>query len=119
MTAKFSVYVTRDISEHDTFEQAFKAFFEEIDKMLTRGALSVQHLETACWIEGRFEAGGEKLKCPVYFYDARDFAYDHFVLISKDGKAVIADPLTAVPVEDVILLFAKSGLEQLVNMSKL
>ncbi len=119
MKAKFKVYVTRDISEHEKFEDALKAFFEQIFKMIDEGVMAYQHLETACWIEGTFEIQGETFKAPLYFYDARDFAHDNNILEQKDGKTVIADPLPTIPIEVTSLLFAKLIPEQLRQLMKL
>jgi len=117
MRVKFVVCVGNDIPpEHPTFEAAFVAFFNEVKAMIKRG-MSLQVLETACWIEGIFESevNGKITKAPLYFYDARDFAHEVGLLVeSSDGQAVIADPLPSVPLEKVIDVYTEAGLQELV-----
>lgn len=121
MKVKFVVCAGNDIPpEHPTFEAAFVAFFNEVKAMVMRGT-SWQVLETACWIEGIFESEvtGEICRAPLYFYDARDFAYDVGILAASDGKAVIADPLPSVPLEKVANVYTEAGLQELVAIVNL
>ena len=112
MKTKFKVFVTKDISEYPTFEEAFKAFFNEVRAMVTQGT-SWQALETMCWIEGVFEVEGKTLRSPLYFYDARDFAIDAGLLVRIDDKASIAEPMPTIPLHRVLTTFVRSGLIEL------
>lgn len=119
MTTKFKVYVTRDISEHDTFEEAFKAFFEEVIKMIDAGTMTVHYLETVCWIEGTFQIKDETFKVALHFYGARDFAHNNDLLELKDGKITVVDPMPTIPVEVTSLLFANLGPKELKKLMEL
>ena len=115
MKAAFKVFVGKDLPpEHPTFEAAFAVFFTQM-LALIRGGTSLQMVETGCWIEGIFELapGGKTLSAPLYFYDARDFAYDLGLLVSEGGKPVLADPAPSVDPSAVASRFADSGLAEL------
>ena len=112
MKTLFRVFVTKDISEHPTFEEAFKTFFEEMRALSVQGT-SWQVIETMCWIEGVFEVNGKTLRSPLYFPDARDFAIDVGLLVHIDGKASIAEPRPTVPLDEIFIAFIKSGLTEL------
>ncbi|MBI2064899.1 MAG: hypothetical protein HYT62_02500 [Candidatus Yanofskybacteria bacterium] len=114
----FKVFVTKDISEHPTFEEAFRAFFNEVRTMVAQGT-SWQVLETMCWIEGVFEAEGKTLRSPLYFYDARDFAIDAGLLVHVNDKASIAEPTPTIPLHEVLTTFIRSGLTELRELREL
>lgn len=63
---------------HETFEEAFREFFSEIEKLLAEGT-SFQTLETACYIEHVSE------QTAMGFYDCRDLAY-RIGLMYGEGK---------------------------------
>ena len=116
MKTTFKVFVTKDISEHPTFEEAFAAFKKALIEMIHQG-MSWQALETFCWIEGIFESEytGVTSRFPLYFYAARDFAHEVGLLVElPDGQAIIADPLPSVPLEKVIDVYTEAGLQELV-----
>lgn len=56
-------------SQHPSFEDAFKALYDKTMAALNGDGLSYLALETTVWIV----SPGEQ---PLYFYDARDRAYD-------------------------------------------
>lgn len=118
MRTTFNVFVGNKVSEHAAFGEAFKAFFEAVKAML-RGGTSWQVLETACYIEGVFEAEDKTLRSPLYFYDARDFAYDRGLLVNNGGKVDLVDPIPDVPLDLVAARYAESGLAELVGMMEL
>jgi hypothetical protein len=107
MKAKFVMCINlEDRSEHASFGEAFKAFFDGIMEMMRNGGTSWQALETACWIEGVFEVGnGVEVRGPLMFPDARDFAIEEGILIRVNGKSSIADPLPNIPMETVFLRY--------------
>ncbi len=116
MKAKFVVCVGNDIPpEHPTFEAAFAVFFERVKALVGEGA-SWQVIETACWIEGIFESEitGKVSRAPLYFYDAKDFAYNVGILIeSSDRHAILANPLPSIPLEKVIDVYTEASLQEL------
>jgi hypothetical protein len=109
--ATFKVFVGKDIPpEHPTFEAAFAVFFTQM-LALVRAGTSLQMVETGCWIEGAFELtpGGKRVSAPLYFYDARDFAYDVGLLVDEGGRAALADPAPSVDLSVVSSRFVDSG----------
>jgi hypothetical protein len=56
-------------SQHPSFEDAFKALYQKAITAVQGGSMSWQALETSVWIKSPG-------KQPLYFYDARDRAYD-------------------------------------------
>ena len=67
----YTVYVAlMKRGEFATFKEAFKCFFEEVKrKMSGKDALSLQALETACWIEGGMASFA------LYFYCCKNLAH--------------------------------------------
>ncbi len=65
-------------TKHDTFADAFKAMHKGVVAAIKGGGLSMQTLETACWIKQ------EDWRNPIMFFEARDLAYEFGLL--KDGK---------------------------------
>ena len=62
----------------EAFTQMYKWVDDWVDDRFNNGGLSLQILKTAIWIET--PTG------PLYFYDARDLAYDMGIM--KNGKLV-------------------------------
>ncbi len=121
MKTTFRVFVTKDISEHSTFVEAFVAFFKAVTELIDQGT-SYQVLETFCWIEGIFDFDGKIAKMPLHFNDARDFAYDVGILIDpvdNHSMPTIADPLPEVLPVSVEALFIISGLNELAQLAEL
>lgn len=64
---QYSVTVSlKELGTFNTLEEAAKIFFQEIKEQLNLNKLSLQILETACWVRT-----GRHL---INFYDLRDFA---------------------------------------------
>lgn len=78
----FNVKVVNSESQHKNFYDAFKALYDGVSKMVDEGT-SWQALETFVWIE--YENEGKKI--PMFWYDARDLAYELGLLVEK-GKEV-------------------------------
>lgn len=65
-----TVNMQKEPVEYPTFMEAWRAFAKRIHEMIAKEELTIQSLETACWIqEGNYP--------PVYFYEARDWAIEH------------------------------------------
>jgi hypothetical protein len=73
--------------EFETFTEAFRQFWGEIDILLDSPNASLQILETACWIG--YEA--DTVRIPLYFYAARDLAYDIGLVKLVDDKPVLQE----------------------------
>ena len=71
-------YGLNDVTLHETFEDAFRELYRRVKEEMDNGTLSIQLLETACWIKS------PDSKWPLMFYDARDRACRSGLL--KDGK---------------------------------
>jgi len=71
-------FAMKEIGCFDTFKDAFVALYCAIKK---ESSLTYQLLETATWIISDVPQA-----VPIYFYDARDMAYNMGIL--KDGKLV-------------------------------
>ena len=62
--------------ERETFAEAFADMYRYVRNLVDSGALTLQVLETGHWIETPSNS-------PIFWYDARDRAYDEGVM--KDG----------------------------------
>jgi hypothetical protein len=62
-------YCLKDVFRSHSFKDTVKEFMSHVKADIEADNMSLQMLETACWIttEGEF---------PVHFYDCRDFALD-------------------------------------------
>ena len=120
MKTTFRLHVMENGAVYPTFEEAFVAFFRAIVEMVSRGT-SYQALETFCWIEGTFEIDGKSVSAPLYYYDARDFAYDAGILVEVEGSKMpaIANPLPKIPSTDILALFVRSELGELEALARL
>lgn len=75
---KFStVYNLQEVGEFDSFEEAFASLYRHVDAARTGEGLSLQMLETACWIKSSGSL-------PFMFFDAVTMAHESGLLI--DGK---------------------------------
>lgn len=62
----------------NTFKEAWREMYTWVNDEINAGRMSHQLLETTCWIETD--------KGPIFFYDARDKAYDEGLML--EGKLV-------------------------------
>lgn len=84
-----------EVATGGSFAEVFMPWKKKIQELIGAGQMSMQALETACWIEGptdeamlsfvrkqmkRLEGGVKLMKGGAWFvaefYDARDFAYE-------------------------------------------
>jgi hypothetical protein len=110
MATTFKVHVEKPISDHPSFEEAFKVFFNETLATLIRGT-TFQVLESFCWIEAVFEFENQRIEAPLLFCDAKDFAIDNELLVRIGGKPAIADPMPQIPIEKVVMRFLESKMQ--------
>ena len=84
MVSYVSTVGLKDSIAFSTFAEAFKDFFDRIKAVANEGTMSLQFIETTCWIKrGEFTCG---------FYDARDLAYNIGVFDGESVNASVADP---------------------------
>lgn len=61
----------------ESFEEAFRAMYAHVRHLIAEGKLDYQILETSIWIECSGTGTGT---VPIFFYDARDRAYDEGIM---------------------------------------
>lgn len=120
MKMTFRVHAGENGPEFPTFEEAFVVFFTAVRELVRKGT-ALQILETFCWIEGAFEFRGDTHRAPLYFRNARDFAYDMGILVKNEGdeKPSIADPLPKVSSGDIVMAFIESGNNELAALHEI
>lgn len=69
---------------HKTFEDAFRIFFKEIKRLVTKGT-SLYVLETACYITCTFNYIETPVSMGMGWYNCRDLAYK-IGLMYENGK---------------------------------
>ena len=70
--------ISGDIEEkHDDFKSAFKRLYQEVQKRIAKGQMTLNELETTIFIKE------EKTLFPLNFYTARDRAYDEGLLVNR------------------------------------
>lgn len=85
-----------------TFPEALEEFFSRISARVAEGGMSECTLETACWIERKEIKNGMPQKdLPLYFYNARDFAW-HIGLLRREGEKTIVRKGTDGPSEGLL-----------------
>ena len=78
----------KSVSEHEKFADAFKAFYDGIQKLVEEGT-TYQVVETLCWIECKEKGGAGN---PLYLQDVINLGHQLGFLVNGE----IVDPLPEV-----------------------
>ncbi len=94
----YEVFVLRPIGSHNQFVPAFQQFIRNIDEMIKNREMSLQCLETMCWIERDAHT-----KSPAMFYEVRNFGCDQGLLIEGE----LAEPAPTIDEATIAKFYQK------------